>query len=122
MCSPTSNNNDNRKEEILEKSRRAQQDEGIEYAINKGAMLGNFYTGGFGVALILFSAFVGEFLVVFAVLALYGAHCFGEFLAKYRYFKQKRYMAGIILFGIIPGCSFAFLFVRGIGIIQGWWG
>ena len=114
--------NDNRKEYILAKSRQSKQDEGIEYAISKGAMLGSYYTGGVGCALIALSIFAGQFLVVYAVLVLYGAHCFGEFLAKYRYFKQKRYMVGIILFGITFGGFFAFLFVKDIGILQGWWG
>jgi len=114
--------NDNRKEDILEKSRQSQQDEGIEYAVSKGAMLGNYYTGGIGFALIAFSIFTGQLLVVYAVLALYGAHCFGEFLAKYRHFKQKRYMIGVFLFGVIFGGFFAFLFVRNVGVLQGWWG
>ena len=114
--------NSNSKEDILAKSRQSQQDEGIEYAVSKGAMLGNYYTGGIGFALIALSFFTGQLLVVYAVLVLYGAHCFGEFLAKYRYFKQKRYVVGFVLFGIIFGGYFAFLFVRDIGILQGWWG
>jgi len=112
----------NSKEEILAKSRQSQQDEGIEYAISKGSMLGNYCTGGVGIALLILSANAGQFLVVYAVLALYGAHCFGEFLAKYRYFKQKRYMAGVILFGVVFGGFFAFLFIRDVGVLQGWWG
>ena len=122
MNNQTENINDNRKEDILAKSRQSQKDEGIEHAISKGALLGNYYTGGVGFALIVFSSFTDQFLVVYAVLALYGAHCFGEFLAKYRYFKQKRYMVGVILFGIIFGGFFAFLFVKDVGIVQGWWG
>ncbi|MCL2189021.1 MAG: DUF6442 family protein [Defluviitaleaceae bacterium] len=110
------------KEEILAKSRQAQQDEGIEHGIIKGTVLGNHYVGIVGVAIILFSTFVGQFLVVYAVLMLHGAHGFGEFLAKYRYFKQKRYLAGVILFGIVYTGYFAFLFVWSIGILQGWWG
>jgi len=122
MNNQTENNNDNRKQDILAKSRQSRHDEGIAYAINKGTILGSYYTEVVGLALIVFSLFTGQFLVIYAVLALYGAHCFGEFLAKYRYFKQKRYMLGIILFGVIFGGSFTFLFVRDIGILQGWWG
>ena len=122
MSNLAENSNGNRKEEILAKSRQSQQDEGMEYAINEGVKMGNYYTGGVGVALILFSTFVGQCLVVFAILAIYGAYCFGEFLAKYRYFKQKRYMIGVILFGVIWSGFFAFLFVRDVAILQGWWG
>jgi hypothetical protein len=122
MSNQTENSNGNQKEDILAKSRKSQHDEGIEHAISKGALLGNYYTGGVGFALIAFSFFTAQFLVIYAVLALYGAHCFGEFLAKYRYFKQKRYMVGVILFGVIFGGFFAFLFVRDVGILQGWWG
>ena len=122
MSNQTENSNDNRKEDILAKSRQSQKDEGIEHAISKGALLSNYYTGGVGFALIAFSFFTDQFLVIYAVLALYGAHCFGEFLAKYRYFKQKRYMVGVILFGVIFGGFFAFLLVKNIGILQGWWG
>ena len=113
--------NNVQKEEILARIRELQQDEGIEYAVNKGAMLGNYYTGGAGVALIAFSIFTGQMLVVYAVLALYGAFCFGEFLAKYWHLKQKRYMIGAVLFGVIFGGFFAFLFVRDVGVLHGWW-
>jgi len=112
----------NRKEDILAKSRQAQQDEGIEYAVSKGAMLGNYYTGGVGFVLIIASILTGQLLVLYAIFTLMGAHTFGEFLAKYRYFKQKRYMVGVILFGVLFGGYFAFLFVRDVGLLQWWWG
>ena len=122
MSNQTENKNGNHKEDILAKSRQSQQDEGIEYAVSKGAMLGNYYTGAVGAVLFFASVLTGQLLVMHALLTLMGAHAFGEFLAKYRYFKQKRYLAGVILFGVIFGGFFAFLFVKDIGIIQGWWG
>jgi len=122
MSNTQESGNSIRKEEILEKSRQSQHDEGVEYAINKGLKLGNYYTEAIGVALVLLCTFTGQFLTVYALLTLYGAHCFGEFLAKYRYFKHKRYMIGILIFGVFFGCFFGFLFVREIGVLQGWWG
>ena len=113
--------NNKRKEEILEKARLSQQDEGIEYAVNQGTKLGNYYTEGVGVLLIVLCLFTEQILTAYALLTLYGAHCFGEFLAKYRYLNQKRYMIAAIVFGIIFGGTFAFLFVRGAGLLQGWW-
>jgi len=111
-----------RKEEILEKVRQSQQDEGIEHAITQGTKLGNYYTEIIGILLILLCLFTGQMLTIYALLTLYGAHCFGEFLDKYRYLKQKRYMMAAIVFGIIFGGAFAFLFVRDVGLLQGWWG
>ena len=115
------NNNENHKEKILEKSRQSQQDEGIEYAVRKGMVLGNYYTEMIGFALVIFAVFAQQTLVMYAILILMGANAFGDFLAKYRYFRQKRYMVGVILFGAIFGGVFAFLFVRDVGILQGWW-
>lgn len=111
-----------RREEILEKSRLSQQDEGVEYALTQGIKLGNYYTEMIGILLILLCLLTGQTLTIYALLTLYGAHCFGEFIAKYRYLKQKRYMMAAVVFGIIFGGCFAFLFVRDVGILQGWWG
>ena len=115
-------NHDSRKEEILAASRKASKDEGIEYAVNKGARLGNYYTEGVGFLLVLLCAITGQFLTMWALFTLYGAHCFGDFFAKYRYFKQSRYLMGAIGFGVLWGGFFAFLFVRDVGLLQGWWG
>ena len=83
--------NENRKQEILARSRQSQQDEGIEHAIRKGAALGNYYTTGVGFALLIFSVFTQQTLVMYAIFILMGANAFGDFLAKYRHFEQKRY-------------------------------
>jgi len=111
-----------RKEEILEKSRQLQHDEGMEYAVEKGTMLGHRYTGSIGVLLILLSLMAGEMLTIYALLTLFSVHHFGEFFSHYRHFKQKRYIVGFVFFGLISGAFFAFLFVRDIGTLQGWWG
>jgi len=113
--------NDNRREEILAKSRKVSEDEGIEYAVNKGARLGNYYTEVIGALLVFLCLISGQALTMWALLTLYGAHVFGDFLAKYRYFKQTRYLVGAMLFGALFGGCFAFLFVRDIGVLQGWW-
>ena len=112
----------NRKEEILAKSKQEGKDEGIEYAVNKGLKLGNYYTEVVGALLVFLCLLSGQVLTMWALFTLYGAHSFGDFLAKYRHFKQKRYLVGVILFGVLFGGVFAILFVRGIGIFRGWWG
>jgi len=122
MSNATEDSNNSRNDEILAKSRQSNNDEGVEYAVNKGARLGNYYTEAVGLLLILLCIITGQMLTMYAVFTLWGAHAFGDFLAKYHYFKQKRYMMGAIIFGVIFGGYFAFLFVRDVGAFQGWWG
>jgi hypothetical protein len=110
------------KEEILAKSRESFEDEGIDYAISKGIQQGVYYGGAVSFVLIILALITQQWLVIFAVLTLEGAHSFGNFLALYRHFKQKRYIVGFVLFGLVFGGVFAFLFVREIGLLQGWWG
>jgi len=121
MDNPSENNKNRQNENLLERFRQSNNDEGVEYAINKGMKLGNSFTELIGVPLLLLCTFMGQMLTVYALLTLYSAHCIGEFLAKYRYFKQKRYLIGMIIFGVLLGCLFAALFVREMGFLQGWW-
>ena len=121
MSNLTENERDANKE-ILEKIREAKNDEGVEFAINKGIKLGNSYSQAVGFLLFLISHFAGLSLVVAALFTLSCAHTFGDFMAKYKYFKQRRYLAGAIGFGVLMGGFFAFQFVREVGILQGWWG
>ena len=115
--------NDSRKEEILAKSRQSSEDEGIEHAVNKGLKLGNYYTEVVGVILLILCMLSGQIVTMWALLTLYGAHAFGDFLAKYRILKQKRYLfAGAILLGAVYGGIFGFLFLRDSGLLQRWWG
>ena len=107
--------NDNRKEEILAMSRKAQQDEGVEHAVREGAKLGNYYAIEIvSVPLFLLSFFAGHMLTVYGLVTLYGASCFGEFLAKYRILKQKRYLIAAIVFGVL-GVGAAVFFLRDVG-------
>jgi hypothetical protein len=110
------------KEKILAKSRASGQDEGIDFAVDKGIKGALVSTNMVGLILIVISFFTEQFLVLYALLTLVGAANFGEFFSQYRYFKQKRYVVGFVLFGFIFGGIFAFLFVRELGILQGWWG
>ena len=110
------------KEEILAKSRESRQDEGINFVVDKGIKGALVSTNTIGFILIAISFFTEQFLVLYALLTLLGASNFGEFYSQYRYFKQKRYIVGFVLFGLIFGGVFAFLFLRKIGFLQGWWG
>jgi len=114
--------NNIRKEEILEKSRQSQQDEGIDYAINEGAKKGsNLSVIIIGVPLLILSAMAGQYLVIYALIVRTSAHDVGDFYAKYRILNQKKYLFGTIFYAA-AGIFFAALFVLEIGRIQGWWG
>ena len=109
-----SENNNNRKEEILAKSRassNAYNDEGMKNAQNKGSKLGIYYAGTIvGVPLLVLSLFAGETLVVYALLLLYFAFGVGEFVPIFRFTKQKRYMIAAAVMALV-GAYFALLFV-----------
>jgi len=118
-----SNSPGSHKEEILAKSKQEGKDELIEHAIDKGAKSGNYYTELVGAVLLFFCILSGQTLTMWALLTLYGAHAFGDFLAKYRILKQKRYLfVGAILLGVVYGGIFGFLFLRDSGLLQRWLG
>ena len=118
-------NCDNRKEEVLSKSRESStpyNDEGMEHAINKGTKLGSYFAGTvIGTPLFLLSAITGQMLTVYALFSLYSAFCVGEFLAKYRFTQQKRYLIATICFAVLVIGAIS-LFVINVGTLQGWWG
>lgn len=111
-----------RKEEILEKSRQSQHDEGVEYAVSEGAKKGtNLSHRIIGFPLLILSVLAGQLIVVYALGVLNFAHDVGDFYAKYRILNQKRYLIATICFAVL-GSACAVLFVRDIGFLQGWWG
>ena len=124
MSNPTGNN-DNRKEEILAKSRQssnAYNDEGMANAINEGAKMGNHFAGEIvGFPLFILAVIIQQWVVVYALSSLYCAFNFGDFLAKYRFTQQKRYLIAVICFAVL-GIGAVVLFLRDVGTLQGWWG
>ena len=113
--------NNNRKEEILAKSRKAKKDEGIEYAIDQGAKKGNYYAIEIVGSLLFFLSLIsGQMLVVYALAAVILASWLGEFITKYQVLTQKRYLIAAIVFGL-SGIFVVILFVKYLGILQGWW-
>lgn len=109
-----------RKEEILEKSRWAKQDEGIEHAEKKGLVISKLIVMFIGLPLMFLSLIVGQTLTSTAIFILIVSHGFGETLAVYRFTKQKAYLVATI-FESIALFLFIFLFIMEIGAIQGWW-
>jgi hypothetical protein len=115
-----STENNNRKEDILEKSRQSRQDEGIEHAISQGARKGNYYALEIiSFPLLILSLITWQLLAVYAFSSVILASWFGEFFAKYRILKQKRYLIAAIFFGL-HGLAVVVLFVRYVAMLQGW--
>ncbi|MCL2402447.1 MAG: DUF6442 family protein [Oscillospiraceae bacterium] len=115
------NNKNDHKEEILAKSKQSNKDEGIEYAVTQGAKKGNYFgIEVVGWLLLVFSLINGQMLAVYALSSVILASWFGEFLAKYRFLNQKRYLIAAICFAIL-GTGALVLFVRYVGTLQGWW-
>jgi len=110
------------KDEILARSRESGQDEGIIHAENVGSKRGYLYLETVGLPLILFSFLTQQFLVIYAILTLYSVYTYGLMITNYQQFNQRRYLVGAIFFGVVSGVTFGLLFVRGVGIQQGWWG
>jgi len=112
---------DNRKEEILAKSRQAQEDEGIEYAIAEGAKKANNYAiEVVCMVLFVFSVITGQWPVATALATVAFAASAGEFIAKYRVLSQKRYLMAAICFTLF-GIATAIAHVIYVGIAQDWW-
>ena len=118
--SKSENNNDNRKEEILEKSRRSGTDEGMEHLKNKASKMGIYVAGTIvGAPLAFLSLLSGENATLFALLTIFTAFGAGELYATYRYFKQKRYLIGAVVIAIIT-IGIASMYVEAIGLLPGW--
>ena len=116
--------NNNRKEEILAKSRQSStdyNDEGMEHAVNKGAKMGSYLAGEvIGIPLFLLSVITGQWITVYALVSLYCAFNFGDFLAKFRFTQQKRYLIAATFYFVV-GIGAAALFILDTGALQGWW-
>jgi len=114
----TQENYGNRKEEILERSRNTIRDEGYENAkmrgINWGAAIS---AASVAVPLIIFSLFIRQYLVIFAILAMNGAFLAGRFFTLYRFAKNKENIF-FTLCGVISAicaiASFVIWVVRGL--------
>ena len=113
-------NYDNRKEEILAKSRESGNDEGMDYVENKGSKWGVYVACTIvGGPLAFLSLIAGEMPTFFALLTLYVAFGAGELFAAYRFFKQKRYLIGTVVIALLT-IFMASFFMEAIGLLPGW--
>jgi hypothetical protein len=88
-------NNADRKEEILAKSRNSKQDEGKEFVEKKANRIGAVAFGVIALILLVFSV-PSQMNVVNTIAALSFAFCIGGCIAPYRFTKKKSYLVGAI--------------------------
>lgn len=99
-----------KKEEILEKSRQAHQDEGMQNAETKGREIGY-------IAFIILFAILAILCLLFwqmnafyAISALFWTHYSAEWFSKYRFIKKKRHLIGFASAGI-AAITFTIIFI-----------
>ncbi|MCL2376199.1 MAG: DUF6442 family protein [Defluviitaleaceae bacterium] len=105
------------KDKILEQSRAAKKDEGLENAKLKGNMIGEYAMSVVALPIAIYSLFVGEFVVAWAIGGIAFAFVFGQSFNLYRFTKRKYHLAWTI-FSVI----FTIIFiVQFLAESQGWW-
>ena len=103
-------NNENRKEEILAKSRQSLKDEGMEHAEMKGFVLGERLGSVVAIILIALAFFIGQPETIFAIGTVIFAMVFGQSITVYRFKRTKYYLAWLLL-GLIGTMYFFMLFM-----------
>jgi len=117
MSNSMENSNDNRKEEILAKSRKSGKDEGMEYAQLKGNRLGEYTMVVAVIPIMAFTVLFGEIVAVFAVAATLLAFGFGQCLMKYRFTRRKYHLVWTVCIAIVTVFCIVFLVARSLE----WW-
>ena len=109
--------NNNRNDEILERSRNAKKDEGMEHATLKGSKLGEITMAIIAAPILIFAILRGEFAVFLAVGATVAAFVFAQALTEYRFSRRKSHLTWTIFLAIAVLVCLA-LFVA---VSFGWW-
>lgn len=88
------------KSEILQKSRQSNNDEGMEYAEDKGRKIGFIAFSILFLFIIIFNLFLGDTRIFYAVAPLFWVFIAGEAYGKYCFTKGKVYIITTITSGI----------------------
>lgn len=91
------------KNEILQKSRLENKDEGMLIARNKGAVLGKRIMAAMCIIILLIYVFIKRVddFGYFAVLAIFYSFLIGENIEQYRFTKKKSDLWSIIFYCVI---------------------
>ena len=90
-------NTENSKEEILAKSRKANEDEGEEYAGNKGRKLGYILFFIMNHLIALYATWIGDMALMFSQGAVMAVLAVGIGIEYYRFKKDKWLLPLIVL-------------------------
>lgn len=99
------------KEEILEKSRGENHDEGLEYAMSKGQKIGVSAMATMFLILTLFNFWHG--ISNHQVFSMFWAYLGFESFGRYRITKQKALLAGAV-FAILAGILYAISYILSV--------
>jgi len=98
---------EDKKAEILEKSRKANKDEGMEYADYRGSRIGVIVYAVVAFFLVVFSL-PDKMNVVYTIASLSFAWVVGGTFSYYRFTKRKTYLICVIA-SVIAAISFALM-------------
>ena len=108
------------KQEILEKSRQSNKDEGVEFAKLLGGRAGEFAAFTLvGFPLLVFSVITGQFSTIMALATLSLAFESGRSFITYHFTKQRRKLILAVVCAV-GMAFFAFMFVS-LVLDLGWW-
>lgn len=102
------------KEEVLEKSRAAKEDEGIDFVENKGRKYGELGFSTVFIMIMLFNLFTNQ--KNFVPFSMFFAYMAAQAYGKYKINKGTSYMITIISAAIASICFFACHVVNVLGI------
>ena len=102
-------NNENKKAEILEKSRNSKKDEGMEHADYRGSRIGVIVYAIVAFFLVIFSI-PDNIKVVNAIASLSFAWVVGGTFSYYRFTKKKSYLVCVVV-SVIATIAFALMVI-----------
>jgi|GEM_PF-1991879 len=122
MSNQTENSKNNQKEDILARSRKSGNDEGVEYVQAKGLRQGWFALAVATVVLLVFARLSDmEYafdLIVNSIVASVLASFIASPISAYRFTRDKKHLTEAIIYLFLV----LFSTIRVVSLLMGWWG
>ena len=107
----------NRKEEILERSRSASNDEGVENARLRGLDFGMIITTlVIGAPMLVLAIITNQMTALAAICALSGTVSSGRYFIMYRFNRKKRHLLWAVVLGITGVAAFVMFILNAFGL------